>query len=125
MDIRQLNRKGAIEIMPIGKLDIDKAEAFENAFNDGALASEHKAIGVNLSKVDYIDSSGLGVLIKVLNSAKNEGKSMLLFGATPKIQNIFQLARLEKFFTFTTAAEFSAKYPSEGDEEMNSFIENL
>ena len=111
--------------MPIGKLDIDKAEAFENSFNDGALASEHKAIGVNLSKVDYIDSSGLGVLIKVLNSAKNEGKSMLLFGATPKIQNIFQLARLEKFFTFTTAAEFSAKYPSEGDEEMNSFIENL
>ena len=114
MDIRQLNRQGAIEIMPIGKLDIDKAEAFENAFNDGALASEHKAIGVNLSKVDYIDSSGLGVLIKVLNSAKNEGKSMLLFGATPKNSEYFSACALRKILHLHNGSRILCEVPFRG-----------
>ncbi len=125
MELKTKVRKGAIEFLPKGKLDINQAEKFEENFNGFLKDINDATIGVNLAKIEYIDSSGLGVLIKILNSSKNDGKSMLLFGASPKIQNIFQLARLEKFFTFVSPVEFNSKYPDAEDEALDSFIDSL
>ena len=125
MEIRFKDRKNAIEVSIKGKLDIDQAELFENEFSSNALKSKEKNIGVNLAQVEYIDSSGLGALIKVLNAVKNEGKSMFLFGAAPKIQNVFQLARLEKFFAFTSPVEFKSKFPDSDDEAIDDLINKI
>ncbi|MCS6985225.1 MAG: STAS domain-containing protein [Leptospiraceae bacterium] len=125
MEIKTRNRKAALEIIPIGKLDILKAEQFETDLQEKIRATTEKVIGINLAKVEYIDSSGLGALIKVLKASQNAGKTLLLFGVSPKIQNIFQLARLEKFFTFTTPLDFNTKYPSPEDEEMDEFLKKL
>lgn len=125
MEIQAKKRKGATEFIPIGKLDILKAESFENSLQEKINASSEKVVGINLSKVEYIDSSGLGALIKVLKAAQSSGKTMLLFGAAPKIQNIFQLAKLEKFFTFISPVEFNTKYPSPEDQEMDEFLKKL
>ena len=124
MEFKFISRKGAFEIVPIGKLDIEQSESFEKNLNDKVKETEEKALGINLQKIEYIDSSGLGTLIKVLNNAKNSGKTLYLYGATPKIQNIFQIARLEKFFTFITQAEFKSKFPSAEDQEGSGLTES-
>lgn len=125
MDISYIDRGEALEVIIRGKLDIDQSENFENSLTEKVNETIQNIVGVNLAKIDYVDSSGLGALIKVLNAAKNNSKSMVLFGANPKIQNVFQLARLEKFFTFMTPVEFKSKYPSGEDAEMDSMLDNL
>ena len=125
MEFTYNQRKTALEIILKGKLDIDKADMFEKEFTQIIDKTEEKTIGINLKAVEYIDSSGLGSLIKILNASKNNGKTLFLFGAAAKIQNIFQLARLEKFFTFITPLEFNSKYPTVDDEEMDSLINSL
>jgi len=125
MELNAIRRKGALEFSPQGKLDVNQAEVFENAFKKTLENAENKVIGVNLAKIEYIDSSGLGVLIKILNTCKNDGKMLYLFGAPPKIQNIFQVARLEKFFTFITPVEFNSKFPDKEDEELDDLIDSL
>jgi len=125
MEITHNLRTDAVEIIPEGKFDISETEKFDSYLNKIALTSESKVIGINLQKIEYIDSSGLGCLIKALNAAKNKDKEFCIFGAQPKIQNIFQVARLEKFFSFTTPIEFKSKYPSSDDKELDSFIESL
>ncbi len=125
MEMKVKRRNNALEIIPAGKLDILKSDGFEHELQQKITSANEKTVGINLSKIEYIDSSGLGALIKVLNAAKNAGKTMILFGAPPKIQNIFQLARLEKFFTFTSPLEFNTKYPSDEDKEMDEFLKKL
>lgn len=125
MKIKVEKRHNALELIPEGKLDIDSGEEFEEKCKSQALDSAEKTIGINLEQIEYIDSSGLGTLIKVLNLAKNDGKQLLVFGAPPKVQNVFQLARLEKFFTFTDKKKFSKEFPTEADAEIDSMIDNI
>ena len=125
MEISFNNRADAIEIILKGKLDIDQAEVFEAEFVSNALKTPVGNVGVNLSKIEYIDSSGLGSLIKMLNVTKNEGKTMFLFGAPDNIQNVFQLARLEKFFTFISAVEFKSKFPDADDAAIDDLLDSI
>jgi anti-sigma B factor antagonist len=53
---------------------------------------------VNLSKVTYIDSSGLGVLVGALKEATKEGGRLVLAGMTRDVKTVFDLTRLAKFF---------------------------
>ncbi len=118
MNFKIIHRTNALEVIPSGRLDIIQAEDFEINFVKILKGNSEKSVGINLSSVEYVDSSGLGVLIKVLNEAKNQGQTMMLFGAQPKIQNVFQLARLEKFFHFVSQSEFDLKHPDREDHEV-------
>ncbi|MDH5719213.1 MAG: STAS domain-containing protein [Spirochaetia bacterium] len=125
MEITHNLRKEAIEIIPEGMFNFNETDNFDAYINDTAINAKQSVIAINLEKVEYIDSTGLGSLIKALNEAKKKGKEFLIFGATIKIQNIFKIARLEKFFSFISPVEFKTKYPSDEDSEIDSFIESI
>lgn len=119
MKLEVSTRTGAVEIIIDGKLDFEHVDQFEKCFTESALSSSESAIGIDLSKIEYIDSSGLGGLIKALNNAKNQGKSLYLFSASKKIQSVFTMARLDKFFNFISPSEFKLKYPSEDEKDID------
>ncbi len=50
---------------------------------------------IDLSKVSYADSSGLGALLFGLRQIKNLGGHLRLFGANSKVQNLIKIARLD------------------------------
>ncbi len=121
MNFEIIHRTNALEVILSGRIDIIQAESFEINFVKILKGNSEKTVGINLSSVEYVDSSGLGVLIKVLDEAKNQGKTTMLFGAPPKIQNVFQLARLEKFFHFVSPSEFDLKHPDQKDHKVEEF----
>src|SRR5438876_3519134 len=53
---------------------------------------------VDLSRVPYIDSSGIAVLIGALQSLELEGGVFLLAGAQEAVRMIFESARLDQYF---------------------------
>ena len=53
---------------------------------------------VNLSRVDYIDSSGLGVLVAVHKRAMQNGGTVILIGMQGTVKELFELTRLDKVF---------------------------
>ena len=53
---------------------------------------------VNLSGVDYIDSSGLGVLVAVHKRALQNGGTVILIGMQGTVKELFELTRLDKVF---------------------------
>ncbi len=55
-------------------------------------------IVIDLSKVKYIDSSGLGVLISALKKLKQIGGKLILLAPTKEIQEILKLTNLSKVF---------------------------
>jgi anti-sigma B factor antagonist len=49
---------------------------------------------VDLSKTDFMDSSGIGVLIGGLTSTRRDGGDMRLAGMTKRIKNLFLVTKL-------------------------------
>ncbi len=53
---------------------------------------------IDLRKVDYIDSSGLGVLVAIQKRARQKNGGVIIAGATGMVKEVFELTRLTKVF---------------------------
>ena len=56
---------------------------------------------LDLSRVAFVDSSGLGAVVAVLKALAPDRK-LELAGLTPTVQKVFRLTRMEQVFTIHT-----------------------
>ena len=62
------------------------------------ITKKQKVIVVDLSKVTYMDSSGLAMLIEGMQKVQEYGGKFALAGAQESVQHIFEIARLDQVF---------------------------
>ena len=74
-----------------------------------ALQDDATALGIDMSHVEYVDSSAIGCLIKYANVTKGKGVDLYLLDLKPDIRLIFKTAYLDKFFNFITHEEFKRR----------------
>ncbi|TGL37675.1 STAS domain-containing protein [Leptospira perdikensis] len=118
----KLNTTGKIKTIEIaGKFDIESTEEFESIFAK-LIEPNPNVVSIEMSRLDYIDSSGIGSLIKSLNSLKNKKGKLILVGMKPMIQNVFKLAKLDMFFEIMNVTDFQAKYVAD---DSDSDIDDL
>ena len=60
---------------------------------------------LDLSGVPYIDSSAIGLLIRIAKEAKRRGVKPVLLKPTDKVMRILGLVRIEELFQIDMAAE--------------------
>jgi len=58
----------------------------------------YKDFLVNLAGLDYIDSSGLGVLVGIQKRAVERGGGIVISGLKGTVKDLFELTRLTKVF---------------------------
>ena len=69
-----------------------------------------KRLIIDLSKVEYMDSTGLGVLISGLKRLRESEGNLALVGPGVRITRIFEITGLDKIFDiYQTEAEAAAK----------------
>lgn len=119
----KLNTTGKIKTIEIaGKFDIESTEEFESIFAK-LIEPNPSIVSIDMSRLDYIDSSGIGSLIKSLNSLKNKKGKLILVGMKPMIQNVFKLAKLDMFFEIMNANDFQSKYVSnDSDSDIDDLL---
>lgn len=61
--------------------------------------SEYRHFIIKLHGVDYIDSSGLGVLVAIQKKALQKQGGVTLAGAKGVVKELFELTRLNKVFS--------------------------
>jgi len=81
--------KGDVEMMTIKDFK-------EKLFN--IVKNTNKNVEVDLSKVDYIDSSGVGVLISLLKMQKEKNKKLKIEKVSSQVMNVLQLGSLTEIF---------------------------
>jgi len=64
-----------------------------------------KLILVDLSKVGYIDSSGVASLVECFQSARKVGQNLALVSVSDGALRVLQLARLDKVFKICDTVE--------------------
>lgn len=57
-----------------------------------------KDVELDLSNVDYIDSSGVGVLISLMKLQKKKGKTLKIAKVSSQVMNVLQLSSLSDVF---------------------------
>lgn len=88
----------AKEILTLsGEIDLHRSPEVKEAL--GVLVQRQvPSILIDLSAVDYIDSSGLAVLIEGFQRVTAYGGKLGLFGLQEKVRGIFEVARLDQVF---------------------------
>jgi len=66
-------------------------DAYSQASADGA-----EAIVLNFDALDYMNSSGIGLLVTLLIRANRNGHRLLAYGLNEHYQHIFELTRLNE-----------------------------
>ncbi len=71
---------------------------------------KHKAVA-NLARVDWMNSSGLGILIGGLTTMRNHGGDLKLAQVTERIRSLLKITRLHNIFEmYDTIEEAVASY---------------
>lgn len=80
-----------------GELDVSTADKLKEHLYK--LANEQVLdMKINLSNLDYIDSTGLGVMIGVLKKIKSEEKEIYIINPKSNVKKIFTITGLDKIF---------------------------
>jgi anti-sigma B factor antagonist len=99
MDLRlDVNQRGEWSIVEVGgEIDVATAprlrEQLISLVNDG-----HHHIVVSLEAVDFIDSTGLGVLISGLKRVRTHGGDFAVVCSEPRILKVFEITGLDTVF---------------------------
>jgi anti-sigma B factor antagonist len=62
------------------------------------IAKKPKQVVVDLTKVTYLDSSGLAVLIEGMQHVQEYGGQFAVAGVQESVKHIFEIARLDQVF---------------------------
>lgn len=91
-------KKGDILVTRMTETKLNAANA--PAFREGMaklIADGHKRFVIDMSRVTFVDSSGLGAMVGVLKRIGNAG-DLAVTGLQPPVQRLFELTRMDRVF---------------------------
>jgi anti-sigma B factor antagonist len=68
----------------------------------GMAGQSEKGIVLDMQQVDFIDSSGLGLLVSLVKATAEIDRALGLCSLTPQAQSLFELTRMSKIFPIYT-----------------------
>ena len=107
MDIGGREKNG-FEIVDIsGKIDRLKDSIILKSFVNTLLEKKHLKIALNLSKVTYLDSGALNVMIYCHNVLKKKGGTLILIEPNEYVTDVLEVVGLHKLVKiYPTKEEF-------------------
>ena len=112
-------KPGYFTVTPHGSIDSESHSEFRTKITP-LLAPSTKGIVMDLDKVDYISSAGLGVLFSVKKILMEGHNDLLFCNLKPQIQRLFEIVKaLPKETIFTSLQEADQYFYK----EMNEVID--
>lgn len=98
-------RQGDILVLRVGEARLDAAEA--PALREALLRhidAGHGQIVLDLSRTDFLDSSGLGALVTAVKRLGSRG-TLAIAGAQGAVTRLFSLTRMDRVFALHPSVE--------------------
>ncbi|NUT41192.1 MAG: STAS domain-containing protein [Thermoactinospora sp.] len=96
IEVRSLE-PGVCQLILVGDLDFDTAGQLPVSAAQ-VLATGVRRLDVDLSKLEFIDSSGLGALIRVRKDARRHEAGLRLVAMTPRVRRLLRVTCLDTVF---------------------------
>jgi anti-sigma B factor antagonist len=95
------------EVLLSGRLDGRSAGEVRDTLH-AVLAAGSGRLVVDLSGIELLDATGLGVLVGAHRRAQLTGRDLVLRGAPTRVARLLRLARLDRVITLEPAAQLAS-----------------
>jgi anti-anti-sigma factor len=109
IDIQIEHFGDAIIIHLAGTFNIDYLGRVEGIWMK-QMGKSPRMIAINCLKLDSLDSSAIGFIVKFFNDAMSRGIMLVFYDLNPLLQKLFSTARLDRYFAITTRSDFENRY---------------
>jgi len=104
MEIKIREANGVTIFDVEGEIDLYNAPALKDEIKKKIEEQKYNII-INLAKVSYIDSSGIGALISSLSNLKKYQGGLKIINVTGSVKKVFELTKLTSFFEIFDSEE--------------------
>lgn len=94
IEVREVS--GTAVLAVTGDIDREAESAVSTAYEQ-AIASDPRRVILDFHSTEYINSSGIALIVSVLARARSEGRSVAAVGLSDHYREIFEITRLSDF----------------------------
>lgn len=105
MEVKLLGEKRALLVKVSGELDHHMAAQIKEAVDDKMRSSNAISIIFDFSDLNFMDSSGLGVIMGRYKKARTLGGRVIAYGVDAGILRIMEMSGIDKIIKLTPTYE--------------------
>ena len=104
--VENIRREDGVTIMVLsGDIDLHRSVEMREHMLE-VMSEKPKTTVINLSRVDFMDSSGLATLVEAMQLSRRYGGQIKLVGVQQRVRSILEISRLDSIFSiFESEAE--------------------
>ncbi|HIK29045.1 MAG: STAS domain-containing protein [Oscillatoriaceae bacterium SKW80] len=91
-------------VQPSGILDRNKAFQFDQEINE-IIASKADVVLIDFQNIEFMDSSGLGVLVNAIKTVKSARRKIVVCSLNNQVRMLFELAGVDRLLEIYTNRE--------------------
>jgi anti-sigma B factor antagonist len=95
LDVSTEDRNGLVHVALVGELDLSTVAKVQDELRKVEATSPPTMV-VDLSKLTFLDSTGLRCIITADERAREEGRRMVIVRGPDPVQRVFSITRLEE-----------------------------
>lgn len=112
LEIPDHDAHGWTVVAPAGEIDVSGAPRLRDRLTE--IITENPRVIVDLETVDFIDSTGLGVLVGALRRARSLDGEVRMVCTNSRLLKVFDITGLDEVFTIASSVEDAASPPAAG-----------
>lgn len=85
-------------VEPEGYISAANAPQFLEELTSAVTQENNEILLVDMNKVEFLDSAGLMVLVKVFRMTQKLGRRLIICSVAPSVRMVFELTQLDKVF---------------------------
>jgi anti-sigma B factor antagonist len=93
----------AVAVLPVEELDASNAGEFKRDI--APVLEAYTRLVIDLSRLRFVDSSGLGAFLSCLRQVNAKGGELKLCGMSKPVRTVFELVRLHRIFDILATTE--------------------
>ena len=105
MEVTLLGEKRALLVRVFGELDHHKAAQIKDRVDNALRASNAVNIIFDFSKLEFMDSSGIGVIMGRYKKTRTLGGRIIVFGVNAGVLRIMEMSGIDKIIKLTPGLE--------------------
>lgn len=104
IEVRREQHEGGLVLAPVGDVDLSRAASLRGHLV-AAIGSRPNRLVVDMSDVEYMDSSGVATLIEAMQTAGDHGVGFVLCCLKEQVLATLQITRLDIVFTIVESMD--------------------
>ncbi|UOQ42648.1 anti-sigma F factor antagonist [Halobacillus salinarum] len=107
LQVNFVTRENVLLVRLAGELDHHEASRLREAWQEQLQSNNVGHVIVNLEKLNFMDSSGLGVLLGRYKEIQTTGGEMVICSISPEVKRLFDLSGMFKIVKLVDNEDFA------------------